>query len=641
MTIFTFPAMVAVNPLATGSVVANGAGQVYALSDTTYTTPLSITDLSGNPIAILRSNALGLIQPFQTNGYSEVNFRASGLTIYCAATVSGLTIPVWSAGNGYAVNQQVVSPNQDIVICTGVHTSTSTYDASKWAVSTTLAGKVGKGELVLNVKDYGAKGDGSTDDTAAIQAAITAAVGSFGAGGVVKAPPGNYFLNSITAFTTAGASTFPGYALRVPSNVTIAADHGAIFTENIDNTGRRVMFYLEGSNITIDGITYNNIYNMTGGSQPTGIPIAAGDQFNAAYTGAMTNIRIRDCTFLRPWYPTKFSFGQSGGTATLSDVKISGCSTYAEPAATGSGGHNFRTDIPGNISDVSVTNCHVYNVTVSAAIGYYGVWNGAVTGNVLRGSTINGAGIQCENGSDNISITGNTTMDHFNHIWIDDSTNVTITGNTMRNNTVSSSFKGIRVTKQGYTLDPNKVTTGINIGPNTLTNCFIVSEAFGTPTGTPSFGSIKVTGATITLDGVTNAYGISLTSGLTNTVIGCSVVGALTSSIYISPTSNQFIVVMGNITTKAGTESSVGFTLANTNAFRPIVENNQWINGAPSVGQAVGAEIIGLRIFAGPGTPLSVVSAPVGSLFLRTDGGTSTSLYVKESGTSSTGWVAK
>ena len=43
----------------------------------------------------------------------------------------------------------------------------------------------------------------------------------------------------------------------------------------------------------------------------------------------------------------------------------------------------------------------------------------------------------------------------------------------------------------------------------------------------------------------------------------------------------------------------------------------------------------------GSGSPQSVVAAPVGTLFLRTDGGTGSTLYVKESGTGNTGWVAK
>lgn len=41
------------------------------------------------------------------------------------------------------------------------------------------------------------------------------------------------------------------------------------------------------------------------------------------------------------------------------------------------------------------------------------------------------------------------------------------------------------------------------------------------------------------------------------------------------------------------------------------------------------------------GTPEGAVTAPIGSSMLRTDGGASTTLYIKESGTGNTGWVAK
>ena len=43
----------------------------------------------------------------------------------------------------------------------------------------------------------------------------------------------------------------------------------------------------------------------------------------------------------------------------------------------------------------------------------------------------------------------------------------------------------------------------------------------------------------------------------------------------------------------------------------------------------------------GSGTPEGSVTAPIGSLYTRTDGGSGTTLYVKESGTGNTGWTAK
>lgn len=49
----------------------------------------------------------------------------------------------------------------------------------------------------------------------------------------------------------------------------------------------------------------------------------------------------------------------------------------------------------------------------------------------------------------------------------------------------------------------------------------------------------------------------------------------------------------------------------------------------------------GPKIISGSGAPESSVTAPVGSLYLRTGGGASTTLYVKESGTGNTGWIAK
>lgn len=60
------------------------------------------------------------------------------------------------------------------------------------ANTTAVAGKVAKGALTLNVRDYGAAGNGTTDDTAAINAALAACP----EGGDVLLPAGRYLISS-------------------------------------------------------------------------------------------------------------------------------------------------------------------------------------------------------------------------------------------------------------------------------------------------------------------------------------------------------------------------------------------------------------------------------------------------------------
>lgn len=57
----------------------------------------------------------------------------------------------------------------------------------------------------------------------------------------------------------------------------------------------------------------------------------------------------------------------------------------------------------------------------------------------------------------------------------------------------------------------------------------------------------------------------------------------------------------------------------------------------PAGGIVIGAA----KILTGTNTPEGAVVAPVGSLFLRSDGGATTTLYVKTSGAGNTGWTAK
>ncbi|HUG46266.1 MAG TPA: hypothetical protein VMK31_07130 [Sphingomicrobium sp.] len=95
-----------------------------------------------------------------------------------------------------------------------------------------------------------------------------------------------------------------------------------------------------------------------------------------------------------------------------------------------------------------------------------------------------------------------------------------------------------------------------------------------------------------------------------------------------------------------GTNNAGRVEVAAAGHFQPLSNNvlnnggasNRWanlyaVNLRPGDGTPIWT--------SGAGTPEGVVTAVVGSLFTRTDGGAGTTLYVKESGTGNTGWAAK
>jgi len=69
-----------------------------------------------------------------------------------------------------------------------------------------------------------------------------------------------------------------------------------------------------------------------------------------------------------------------------------------------------------------------------------------------------------------------------------------------------------------------------------------------------------------------------------------------------------------------------------------VLDLNRMLRELYSLVSGDGATV---RVYFGYGSPESVVSAGIGSIYMRKDGGASTSIYVKESGTGATGWVAK
>lgn len=74
---------------------------------------------------------------------------------------------------------------------------------------------------------------------------------------------------------------------------------------------------------------------------------------------------------------------------------------------------------------------------------------------------------------------------------------------------------------------------------------------------------------------------------------------------------------------------------------RAVSQDANWVNTQVELFARRGDAVVEALILYGNGTPEGVVTAPRGAMFTRSDGGAGTTLYVKESGTGNTGWVAK
>jgi hypothetical protein len=127
----------------------------------------------------------------------------------------------------------------------------------------------------VNVKSYGAKGDGVTDDTAAIQAAIGAA----GVSGVVRVPAGRYRLTSALA-KTAGVS-FIGAGAHASVLVKDHTGSGIVISTGDGNEGNTDRAIVQGFSIVAP--TWN-------GAQQSGIGM---DLTNASRV-AFRDVRVAD-----------------------------------------------------------------------------------------------------------------------------------------------------------------------------------------------------------------------------------------------------------------------------------------------------------------------------------------------------------
>lgn len=130
---------------------------------------------------------------------------------------------------------------------------------------------------IFNVKSYGAKGDGTTDDTASIQSALNAAASS--SGSVVYLPPGTYIVSPVTGINVSSNTTLrgsgPSSILKIASGVN--ATGNLVKAESVSNVSY--------DSFTIDG----NSANQSSGTN-------YGAYFGTVTGGTITNLVVKNCT---------------------------------------------------------------------------------------------------------------------------------------------------------------------------------------------------------------------------------------------------------------------------------------------------------------------------------------------------------
>jgi len=396
----------------------------------------------------------------------------------------------------------------------------------------------GVGRLVyatnaISVLDYGAAGNGTTDDTTALRNTVTAA----GEGGLIMLPEGVYKVtDSVTLMT---GQTLAGYGQAVIYQADLdSADTGISPTVGGD-VYSAILIPHTAANVCIVGVTFR------GDNDPySSVDSHASAAVDFLYSGetAPTDCTVRDCVF-----ENLYGFGVHAAADAGSGIRIlDNVCRETGPAI------NVNSDysvIRGN----TLTDTHGIE-----ASGGYAVISGNVintTAGVHAGISLGGRTDPGSYGPGMVCADNVITLSGGKGISVNDGvSDAIISGNTIR----ASTRGGITIT--GSTNPPARLT----IADNVLTSCGKDDQTTGNRVGIYSTGvnDLTVSGNQV-LNGSVSGYqttvGIEITGGARVTVAGNSVYGNTTNKDF-SANGVTGIMVYGNRWTEADVEYIGGTT---------------------------------------------------------------------------------
>ena len=467
---------------------------------------------------------------------------------------------------------------------------------------------------VVTPQDFGAVGDGVTDDTVAIQKALDT-------GSKVSFPDGTYKISSSLILKTDGQTLEGESKLNTVIEATNSAfDMIIVGDSSVNVTGAATRttirnLYIKGQSSSTCGVKYL--------TTPT-----ANSTWNDASKGClMENVRITNVgagagLFVDSWSNNFYSveiwdclegarFGFSANNIGSYGFYISGCTNAGLVVDTGSGvssNLNFYNSVV-QLCGESETGKGSVQVKKGFGVNFNGLY---MERNNLTGGG-NKPSVTVANTSQNVHFTNST---YITEGTVTDQTVIETQGKHVNIEGVSvfGTVAQIVLAPVGVGLITYQTVKALFMSTGTATNGVFVDSSdrkysdYHNGSINSTFGHTAnntTSSKALTINNVDNGNTTAFFNG-----DGILYFGSTTSSPNLDP---------------AGTTLEV---------------KNGTSNGNIRFGQAlVGSGNV--RFKSGSGTPEGAVEGDVGSIYLRTDGGAGSTMYVKESGTGATGWVAK
>jgi polygalacturonase len=496
----------------------------------------------------------------------------------------------------------------------------------------------GGGALAIDVRTFGAKGDGVTDDTAAIQAARDAAGAK-----TVSFPAGTYLVTDIR-------NTVAGQKWLLDAGATIkladgsdthtlwltgegsSIEGGAIDGNKANQTANGHGIVITGSRCTVRGVRVENtrrygIYALDADR----ITIAECDVIDSGETGITVEASAGSDRYKSRVFDNHIDRSSLGSGVVGGGIKINGNEA---------GINTERVIIRGNQVDMPSS-------PVSGAANCIELWGGggraAISDNITNGGSM---GVSVDSGH-HTAVAGNTFVGPSSYgMEVARCSYVTLTGNVVDGQGLAT--RGVLISNTS----PGRISVAGNIIDN------LAASSRGIfATNTPSY--LSIVGNTIELDAT--GYGIELSGATHAAISGNNIHGGGVAQKAIALTNCAGVAVSGNachnftengvlIIASSGTSDNIAIA-GNTmvSCGNPVTTqisggsigtHVRWDSNAPNVIDMISATQ-NIQRRSGFGSPESAITAGIGSIYQQRDGGTSTTLWVKESGTGSSGWVAK